>query len=133
MMESEKKLTPKQDRFCREYVIDLNATQAAIRAGYAERAANRAAHHLLSKIDIQKRVNELKIKVAKKAELTAEDVIKGIREIAELRVDGKLVKLSDKLRAYELLGKHLTLFTENHKHEHSGEVSFRMVLQPSKE
>ena len=132
-MASEKKLTPKQDRFCREYVIDLNATQAAIRAGYSAKTASRIAAKLVVKSCIQKKVNELKTKVAKKAELTAEDVIKGIREIAELRVDGKLVKLSDKLRAYELLGKHLTLFTENHKHEHSGEVSFRMVLQPSKE
>lgn len=41
------KMTAKQQRFCDEYLIDLNATQAAIRAGYAEKYANTNAHKLL--------------------------------------------------------------------------------------
>lgn len=53
-------LNAKQDMFCREYLIDLNATQAAIRAGYSVKTANRIAAKLLSKVDIQNRITELK-------------------------------------------------------------------------
>lgn len=53
-------LTDKQEMFCREYLIDLNATQAAIRAGYSVKTANRIAAQLLSKLDIQNRIAELK-------------------------------------------------------------------------
>lgn len=53
-------LTDKQEMFCREYLIDLNATQAAIRAGYSTRTANRTASENLSKLDIQLRISELK-------------------------------------------------------------------------
>lgn len=55
-------LNAKQDMFCREYLIDLNATQAAIRAGYSVKTANRIAAQLLSKLDIQNRIAELKSK-----------------------------------------------------------------------
>lgn len=48
-----RKLTPKQERFVHEYLIDLNATQAAIRAGYSERTARQVAAENLSKPDIQ--------------------------------------------------------------------------------
>ncbi|MDP8753891.1 terminase small subunit [Serratia marcescens] len=53
-------LTGKQEMFCREYLIDLNATQAAIRAGYSAKTANRTASENLSKHDIQLRISELK-------------------------------------------------------------------------
>lgn len=53
-------LTDKQEMFCREYLIDLNATQAAIRAGYSGKTANRTASENLSKPDIQSRIAELK-------------------------------------------------------------------------
>ena len=55
-------LTDKQEMFCREYLIDLNATQAAIRAGYSAKTANRIAAQNLSKLDIQNRIAELKTK-----------------------------------------------------------------------
>jgi len=53
-------LNDKQGMFCREYLIDLNATQAAIRAGYSDETENRIASKLLSKVDIQNRIAELK-------------------------------------------------------------------------
>ena len=53
------KLTPKQKAFCDEYLIDLNATQAAIRAGYSEKTANRIGNENLSKLDIQNSIKEL--------------------------------------------------------------------------
>ena len=54
------KLTAKQEIFCKEYLIDLNGTQAAIRAGYSEKTARQIAEQNLSKLDIQNRVSELK-------------------------------------------------------------------------
>ena len=52
-------LTEKQKRFCNEYLVDLNATQAAIRAGYSEKTANRIASENLSKLDIQEYIKNL--------------------------------------------------------------------------
>lgn len=52
------KLTDKQKRFVEEYLIDLNATQAAIRAGDAEKAANREGSRLLSNVDIQDEIQK---------------------------------------------------------------------------
>ena len=57
---SASKLTAKQEIFCKEYLIDLNGTQAAIRAGYSEKTARQIAEQNLSKLDIQNRVSELK-------------------------------------------------------------------------
>lgn len=54
------KLTDKQEKFCQEYLLDLNATQAAIRAGYSQETANRIGSENLSKLDIQNRLQELK-------------------------------------------------------------------------
>jgi phage terminase small subunit len=53
-------LTDKQEMFCREYLIDLNATQAAIRAGYSEKTARASGYENLTKPDIQDRITELK-------------------------------------------------------------------------
>ncbi len=53
-------LTDKQEMFCREYLMDLDATQAAIRAGYSAKTANRTASENLSKPDINSRIAELK-------------------------------------------------------------------------
>lgn len=55
-----KKLKAKQDMFCREFLVDLNATQAAIRAGYSQKWAARCAHALVSQPAIKARINELK-------------------------------------------------------------------------
>src|SRR4030042_1544702 len=69
-------LTPKQDRFCEEYLVDLNATQAAIRAGYSEKTARQIANRLLTIVDIQERISELRDKLSKKAEVSVERVLK---------------------------------------------------------
>ncbi len=53
-------LTDRQEMFCREYLIDLNATQAAIRAGYSAKTANRTASENLSKPDIRPELPNLK-------------------------------------------------------------------------
>ena len=50
-----KELTPKQERFCQEYMKDLNGTQAAIRAGYSKETARQQAQRLLTKVYIKKK------------------------------------------------------------------------------
>lgn len=141
------KLSAKQERFCREYIIDLNATQAAIRAGYSARSANSMAARLIVKDSIQKKIRELQSERAAKLEVSAEAVVKelarlaffdpgtvvrvlagGVLEItptdqltddqrravaAVSQSDGSTrIRFADKLRALELLGKHLGLFVE---------------------
>ena len=101
-------MTPKQSRFCEEYIIDLNATQAAIRAGYSQKAARAIAAENLSKPDIQKKVEELKAAATEKAEVSVQDVLCGIRSIAE--DEGATNR--DKLKAWELLGRYNGMFTD---------------------
>jgi phage terminase small subunit len=80
------KLTPKQEFFCREYIVDLNATQAAVRSGYSEKTANRIASQLLSKLDIQTFIAELMGKRNESVDISAEYVLKRLKEIDELDV-----------------------------------------------
>ena len=68
-------LTPKQAKFCIEYLIDLNGTQAAIRAGYSENTARQIATENLAKPDIVEELNRLRVKAAKKTGITPERVL----------------------------------------------------------
>ena len=69
-------LTAKQERFCEEYVVDFNATQAAIRAGYSEKRASEQAYQLLQKTTVQNKVKELQSELRGRTMVRAEDVIK---------------------------------------------------------
>lgn len=101
-------MTPKQEAFCREYVIDLNATQAAIRSGYSEKTAGAVGFENLKKPEIQKKVEELKAAATQKAEVSVQDVLCGIRTIAE----NECATNRDKLKAWELLGRYNGMFTD---------------------
>lgn len=79
-------LTDKQDMFCREYLIDLNATQAAIRAGYSDKTANRTASENLSKPDIQNRIAELKAQRNEQVNIDAAYVLRRLVEIDQMDV-----------------------------------------------
>ncbi|MDU3156602.1 MAG: terminase small subunit [Hafnia alvei] len=79
-------LTDKQEMFCREYLIDLNATQAAIRAGYSEKTANRTASENMSKPDIQSRIAELKAQRNDLVGINATYVLKRLVEIDQMDV-----------------------------------------------
>lgn len=79
-------LTDKQEMFCREYLIDLNATQAAIRAGYSVKTANRTASENLSKLDIQNRIAELKNKRNDDVGINAAYVLRRLVEIDKMDV-----------------------------------------------
>jgi phage terminase small subunit len=106
------KLTEKQKRFCEEYLIDLNATQAYIRAGYKatnNKVAEANARKLLAKYSVSEYIKELREKQSERTEITADEVIKELKTVAfaDTKLQGK-----DKVRALELLGQHLGMFTE---------------------
>lgn len=81
-MMTDKKQTPKQEMFVREYLIDLNATQAAIRAGYSEKTAKSIGQRLLTNVDIQTAVQEAMDNRANRVEITADKVLQEIAHIA---------------------------------------------------
>lgn len=149
-------LTPKQEAFCREYLIDLNATQAAIRAGYSEKTARQAGTENLSKPAIQAELKELMDLRAKRSEIDADTVLAELLRIARADIgeafkpDGSLksmaempeeirraisgvdvfeefqgrgeareqigftkrVRFWDKVKALEMLGRHLRMFSD---------------------
>ena len=76
------KLTPKMIRFCEEYMIDMNAAQAAIRAGYSRKAAKEIAYENLTKPHIQKLISKLKKRILTKAVLTAQETLEEASIIA---------------------------------------------------
>ena len=95
------KLTPKQEMFCHEYLIDLNATQAAIRAGYSEKTANRIATENLSKPVIKNRIDELKADRCERTQIDADYVLMRLVDVDRLDVadildkDGSMMPILD--------------------------------------
>lgn len=125
------KLTAKQKRFCDEYLIDLNATQAAIRAGYSKKYANTNVTKLLQNTTIKQYIDARMAE--KEKELIADQdevlryltsVLRGESQSTELVVEGtgegcseartilKEPSEKDRLKAAELLGKRYGLYTD---------------------
>lgn len=118
-------LSPKQRMFCQEYIIDLNQTQAAIRAGYSPKTANEQASRLLANVNIKEYVQSLMDERIERTEITADYVLNGIKDSTEaLKADGDHAAT---FKGYELLGKHLKMFTD--KVEHSGQIALGSILQ----
>lgn len=108
------KLTAKQERFVSEYLIDLNATQAAIRAGYSERTARQAGSENLSKPDIAEAVAVAQGRVAQKAEWSAADRLRMLADIAEANMkDDPRVAVSAIAEANKMQGSHAPMKTEH--------------------
>lgn len=115
------KLSAKQEQFCREYLVDLNATQAAIRAGYSPKTAQEQASRLLSNVIVVERVAVLKQERANKVARTAQDVLNDIIAVTtQAHEEGDL---KTALKGLELQGKHLGMFTDKLQTEHSGGIS----------
>ena len=144
------KLTAKQELFCEEYLIDLNATQAAIRAGYSTKSAQQISTELLLKPVIRARVDEALAERSKRTGVNQDRIIRELARIAFLQADQVInmadatlsetaseddiaaivsvkvksfptdegtgyereIKVADKLKALELLGKHNGMFTD---------------------
>ena len=141
-------MTQKQKRFIEEFLIDLNATQAAIRAGYSPDTAQQTGSENLSKPVIRAQIDRAMAERSKRTGVNAERVIQELAKIAFVNaaevIDPKTatvkedalpedtaaiqsvkvktfgedglereVKMADKLKALELLGKHLGMFQNN--------------------
>lgn len=151
-------LTPKQTRFVAEYLVDLNATQAAIRAGYSEKTANEQGARLLANASVAALVAEKTQVRLEKTDLTADRVLEEMRRLAfsdvrnlfdaegnikplhELSAEDAAciaglevviknakagdgvtdtvhkIKIWDKTRTLEMLGKHFALLVERVHH-----------------
>lgn len=142
-------LTEKQKRFVEEYLIDLNATQAAIRAGYSAKTANEQGARLLVNVSIQKAISRAMTARSNRTNISQERVVNELAKIAFLNINdiidqhGNLkenvsrddmagiewirskgietengyvreteFRVTSKLKALELLGRHLGMFTD---------------------
>ncbi|EQB0358570.1 terminase small subunit [Yersinia enterocolitica] len=143
-----KQLTPKQELFCREYLKDLNATQAAIRAGYSEKTAQVQSSRLLSNVMVQQRVGELaaerNIRVGIDADYVLRQAVKlhercmqEVEPITDRRgeeitdEDGKTIFGFDSkgaAAALKLVGEHISVqaFKVNVKTEHAGMIGLNL-------
>ncbi len=142
-------LTDKQERFCQEYMVDLNAKQAAIRAGYSGKTAESIGYQLLQKTTVSKRIAQLQAVQSRRTGINADRVLRELAKVAfadignvvddtgALRQDiteedraaiasikvkssetdsgsseEREIKLYDKLRALDLIGRHLGMFQD---------------------
>lgn len=134
------KLSPKMKMFCEEYLIDLNGAQAAIRAGYSKHTAKEIASQNLTKPAVMKYLQSRINKRSERTQVTADYVLNGIKDVVERCVqatpvieDGKptgeyTFEANPALKGYELLGKHLKLFTEKQEIEVSGKIALEKIL-----
>lgn len=148
-MAKKAKLTEKQQRFVDEYLIDLNATQAAIRAGYSVKTANEQGSQNLAKLSIQQAIAEQMAERSKRTGMNQDRVVLELAKIALVKMtdivdsQGRIksdaspddlaciesvkykesesdtgssvereVKIASKLKALELLGKHLGMWND---------------------
>lgn len=117
-------LTPKEDAFVREYLIDLNATGAAERAGYGGRA-KQTGYELLRRPRVAVAVQAAIAKRAERVELSAEWVLRELMDnVRDARAAADFMAAN---RALELLGKHLALFPDKLN------IDFRAVATMSDE
>lgn len=143
-------LSPKQKRFVEEYLKDLNATQAAARAGYSEKTAQEQGSRLLSNVMVGKAIQAGMNERSKRTQITADYVLRTIQETIQRCGQAEKVMEFDHstkemvhtgewkfehngvLKGCELLGRHLKLFTD--KVEHSGHLTLEeLVMDESKE
>lgn len=99
-------MNPRQTRFAKEYAVDHNATQAAIRAGYSPKTAGQHANRLLKNVQIQKAIQSADNQTTQRIELTQVTVLNGLLDIAKNEDN----TTSARVRAFELLGKHQGMF-----------------------
>lgn len=129
-----KALPPRQAEFVRQYLCDLNASQAAIRAGYSVKTAYKIGPALLRHPGVSQAIEKAFAARAERTALTADWVIDGLREVADRCMEraavyegrGRARKVVEGVwtfdaagatRAYELLGKHLGMFRDRVSHE----------------
>lgn len=120
-------MTKKQERFCAEYLIDLNATQAAIRAGYSEKTARSIASEILAKPDIRAYIDKQMEAMQDKTIASAEEVIQYLSSVVRGQSQSSVLSMcgdgcqeviqkapdeKERLKAAELLGKRYGLYSD---------------------
>lgn len=137
-------MTPRQEKFCREYIVDMNATQAAIRAGYKAQTAYSMGSRLLKHVEIQRRIQQLResyfdstIASAKEAEAFLAQALRGeVQEevivtqsagdgVSVTKIVRKQLPARDRIKAAELIGRRNSLFTD--KVQVDGEVTISVA------
>ncbi len=121
------KLTPKQQRFCDEYLIDLNATQAAIRAGYSKKTAKEIGTQNLTKLHIRSYIDERMSQKTTALIASQDEVLEYLTGVLRGEEKGTVLvgqgqgfqivsketpTVSERTKAAELLGKRYRLFTD---------------------
>ncbi|MTI61857.1 MAG: terminase small subunit [Firmicutes bacterium] len=102
-------LTDKQRIFCEEYLIDLNATQAAVRAGYSEKTAYSIGQENLNKPEIQEEIKRLKKARSKRTQITADRVLEELAKIGFANIKDYLkVKDMEYITGVDKEGKPIT-------------------------
>ncbi len=114
-------LTAKQERFCREYVIDLIATEAAKRAGYGEKAAHVQASRLLKNAKVAAYIAEFQQAAAKRNEVTVDTVVGMLLDSYDEAK--KANQHGPAVRAAELLGKGFGMFIDRHQVDEVSQLS----------
>jgi phage terminase small subunit len=110
------KLTEKQKQFCKEYVVDFNATQAAKRAGYSAKTAGQIGEQNLKKLEIQGFIGELQIKQTERLEITADDLTQFFKGIVESEDE----QTKDRIKAAENLSKRIGYFEKDNNQKGIG-------------
>jgi phage terminase small subunit len=143
MSGKEKKLTPKQERFVEEYLVDLNASAAARRAGYSARSANRIGPELLGKTCICEAIEKAKAKRSARTGITQDDVVKELWHFYRVNsvliekygfagrdkdVNGddawKMVDATAAGKALDMLMKHFGGYDADNRREVGGSIQF---------
>lgn len=141
IMSDEVKLTGKQEMFCQEYVVDLNGTQAAIRAGYSQDTAAQIASENLTKPHIYTRICELQKDKLEKLHINQEWVLQRLVDVSDRCMQKEQVMTWDfeekcfvptgewkfdslgATKATELIGKHIGIFEKDNKQKVPDTVS----------
>lgn len=111
-------LTEKERIFADEYIKTTNATQSAIKAGYAEKSASSKGSQLLRKVKVRKYIDSVMEKRSKNTIATADEVLEYLTKVMngeEKDAFGLDASIADRTKAAELLGKRHMLFTEKVK------------------
>lgn len=109
------KLNERQERFCNEYLIDLNATQAAIRAGYSERTAAAQAARLLTNVNIQTYIQQRKQDRVERTEITQDKVLRELALIAFSNTADYISVVEKQATVNDESGVQIPLFDEDGK------------------
>lgn len=144
-----KGLAPKRAKFVQEYLIDLNATQAALRAGYSEKTAASQGQRLLKDEKVAVAIQEAMDKRQKRTEITQDSVLANLAEISDRCMQAVPVKdrtgkmmfvetpeglmcpaftfnAQGAIKSNELIGKHLKMFSEKIEHDVKGNLTINI-------